>query len=95
MVGKDGLPTNKRVVAWFPGSMEDMKCYFQQLCRLNQGTETGHWRVYEHRGELNGVHPVLHIDTPSVAALRKMGWQPFVMEEAIFSLLGAKPEGKM
>jgi len=29
MVGLDALPTYKRVVAWFPGPVEDMERYFQ------------------------------------------------------------------
>jgi hypothetical protein len=29
MVGMDALPTYKRVVAWFLGSVEDTKYYFQ------------------------------------------------------------------
>jgi len=39
MVGLDALPTYKRVAGWFPGPVEDMECYLQQLHRLNWGTE--------------------------------------------------------
>jgi hypothetical protein len=42
------------------------------------------------------VHHVLSIDFPFVVALGKKGWRPFNgMGQEIFSLLGAKPEGKM
>jgi hypothetical protein len=74
MVGLDALPSCKRVVAWCPGPMEDTEHYFQQVHRLNKGLNTGHWRVYEHREEPNGVHYVLSIDFPSVTAMGKMGW---------------------
>ena len=39
--GLDDLPTYKRVVAWFPGPVEDT----ERLRRLNRGLDTGNWRV--------------------------------------------------
>lgn len=74
MVGLYALPSYKRVVVWCLDPGEDTEHYFQQLHRLNQGLNTGHWRVYECREEANGVHYVLSIDLPSVAAVGKMGW---------------------
>ena len=59
MVGLDALPKYKRVAAWFPGPVEDTRWYLQQLRRLNQGLDTDHWRVYEHREGPNGVCLVL------------------------------------
>jgi hypothetical protein len=92
--GLDALPTYKRLVAWFLGPVEDMECYFQRLHRLNWGLDTGHWRVYEHWEEPNGVYMVLTIDS-SVTVLEGMGWRPFSgMGHVIFSLVGVKPEGK-
>jgi hypothetical protein len=41
VVGMDALPTYKRVVAWFPGSVEDTERYFTQLRRLNWTPGTG------------------------------------------------------
>jgi hypothetical protein len=69
VVGLDALPTYKRVVAWFPGSMEDTKRYLLRLRRLNRGLDTGQWIVYERREEPNGVCLVLSTDTASVAML--------------------------
>jgi len=38
---------------------------------------------------------VLSVDTTLVAAMEGMGWRPFCgVGQAIFSLLGVKPEGK-
>jgi hypothetical protein len=74
MVGLNALPSRKRVVVWCLDPVEDTEHYFQQLHRLNQGLNTGHWRVYERREEPNGTHYVLSIDLPSVAAVGKMGW---------------------
>jgi hypothetical protein len=51
MLGLDSLPTYKRVVAWFPGPVEDMELYFQWLRGLNQGLDTRLWRVYERKEE--------------------------------------------
>jgi len=95
MVGLGALSTYKRVVAWFPGPVEDTGRYFQRLCRLNQGLDTSHWRVYERKEEPKGVRLVLSVDTTSVMALERMGWRPFSgVGQAIFSLMGVKPEGK-
>jgi hypothetical protein len=74
MVGLDALASYKRVLAWCPGPVEDTEHYFQQLHRLNQGLNTGHWRVYERKEEPNEVHYVLSIDFPSVMAMGKMEW---------------------
>ena len=40
MVGLDALLTRRRVVAWFPGTVNDTGRYFQGLRRLNQGQDT-------------------------------------------------------
>ena len=53
LVGLDGLPTYKRMVAWFPGPAEDAERYLLRLRRLNQGLDTRHWRVYEYEEESN------------------------------------------
>jgi len=85
----------KRVVAWFPCPVEDTERYFLRIRRLNRGLDTRHWRVYESKEEPNVVRLVLSIDTTSIAALEGMGWRPFSgVGQAIFSLLGVKPEGK-
>jgi hypothetical protein len=44
-VGLDALPTYKRVLAWFPGPVEDTERYLLRLHKLNQGLDTRHWRV--------------------------------------------------
>jgi hypothetical protein len=62
MVGLDALPTFKRVAAWFPGPVEDTETLFQCLRRLNQGLETGQWRIYERKEEPIEVRLVLSID---------------------------------
>jgi hypothetical protein len=49
MVGLDALASYIRVVVWCPGPVEDTEHYFRQLHRLNQGLNTGHWRVYERK----------------------------------------------
>ena len=54
VVGVAALPTFKRVAAWFPGPVEDMEWCFSRLRRLNQGLDTGQWRVYEHREDPMG-----------------------------------------
>lgn len=59
MVGLEALPTYKRVVAWFTGTVGDNEHYFQQLRRRDQGLDTSHWRVYEHKEEPNRVRLVL------------------------------------
>ena len=95
VVSLDALPTFKRVVAWFLGPAEDTERYFSRLRRLNQGLDTRQWRVYECRVEPNGVRLVLSIDAASVAVLEGLRWRPFSgVGQAIFFLLGAKPEGK-
>jgi hypothetical protein len=93
MVGLDAVPSYKRVVAWFPGPMEDTQQYFQRLRKLKQGLDTRLWIVYERKEEPKEVHLVLSIDT-SVAALKEVGWRPFSgVGEAIFLILGVKSEG--
>ena len=95
IVGLDALLTCKRVVAWFPGPVEDTEQFLLQLRRLNRGLDTRYWTVYERKEESNGVRLVLNIDTASVAVLEGLRWRPFSrVGQAIFSLLGAKPEGK-
>jgi hypothetical protein len=69
VVGMDALPTYKRVVAWFPGPVEDTEQLLLRLRRLNRGLDTGNWRVYERKEEPNGVRLVLSIDTASVTVL--------------------------
>jgi hypothetical protein len=95
VVSLDALPTFKRMVAWFPGPKEDKERYFTRLRRLNRGLETGQWRVYERREDPNGVRLVLSIDSASVTTLEGLQWGPYSgMGQAIFSLLGTKPEGR-
>jgi len=77
LVDLDALPTYKRVVAWFPGPAEDAERYLLHLCRLNQGLDTRHWRVYERRDEFNGVRLVLSIDAAFVSVLERLRWRPF------------------
>jgi hypothetical protein len=52
MVGLDALPTYKRVVAWFPGLVEDMECYLQQPHKLKWGTG---YRPLENLGAHGGT----------------------------------------
>ena len=95
LVSLDALPTYKRVVAWFLGPAEDAKRYLVRLHRLNQGLDTRHWRVYEHREESIGVRLVLSIDAASVTVLERLRWRTFSgVGQATFSLLGTKSEGK-
>jgi hypothetical protein len=93
-VGLDALPTCERVVAWFPGPVEDTEQFLLQLRRLNRGLDTGYWRVHEHKEESNGVCLVLNINTTSVTVLEGLRWRPFSGVGQAISLLGAKPEGK-
>ena len=66
-----------------------------RLRRLNQRLDTRHWRVYECKEESTGVRHVLSINTASVTVLERLKWRPFsVVQQATFSLLGVKPEGK-
>jgi hypothetical protein len=95
VVDLDALPTFKRVAAWFPVPVEDMELYLTRLRRLNRGLDTGQWRVYECREDPNGVRLVLSIDTASVTILEGLKWRPFSsVRQAIFSLLGTKPDGR-
>jgi hypothetical protein len=94
IVGLDALSTYKRVVAWFPGPT-DTERYLLWLWRLNQGLDTRYWRLYERKEESNEVRLVLRIDTASIAKPKGLRWRPFSgVGQAIFSLLGAMPEGK-
>jgi len=71
VVGLDALPTYKRVVAWFPGPVEDTERLLLRLSKLNRGLDTGNWRVYKRKEELNGVRLVLSIDTASVCSVQE------------------------
>jgi hypothetical protein len=71
VVGLDALTTYKRVVAWSLGPAEATERYLLRLRRLNQGLDTGNWRLYE-REEPNGVHLVLSIDTASITMLETL-----------------------
>jgi hypothetical protein len=71
IMGLEALPTYKRVVAWFPGPVEDKGHYFQQHCRLNQGLDASHWRIYEHKKKPNGVRLWFSIDTTSVMVMER------------------------
>ena len=42
IVGLDALPTYKRMVAWFPGPVEDTERYLLWLRRMYQGLDTRH-----------------------------------------------------
>ena len=95
VVGLDALPTYKRMAAWFPGPVEDTERLFLRFRRLNRGLNTETWRVYERREEPNGVRLVLSVDSASVTVLEGLRWRPFSgVGQAVFSLLGPKPEGK-
>jgi len=95
MVGLEALSTYKTVVAWFPGPREETERLFQRHRRLNRGLDTSQWRVYERKEEPKGVRLVLSIDSQSVATLEELKWRPFSgVGQAVFSLLGVKPEEK-
>ena len=95
LVGLNALPTYRWVVAWFPGPAEDAERYVLWPRRLNQGLDTGHWRMYERREESNGVRLLLSNDAASVKVLEGLKWRPFSgVGQATFSLPGVKPEGK-
>ena len=95
VVGLEALPTFKRVAAWFPGPAEDTERCFSRLRRLNEGLDIGQWRVYEHREDPKGVRLVLSIDAASATVLEGHRWRLFRgVGQAVFSLLGAKPEGR-
>jgi hypothetical protein len=68
MVGRDSLPTYKRVVACFPGPVEVNERHFQRLRRLNRGLDTCEWWVNERGTEPIGVRLVLIINSSSVTA---------------------------
>jgi hypothetical protein len=94
VVELDALLTYKRVAAWFSGPMEDMEQCFSRLHRLNQGLDTGNWRVYERREEPHGVRLVLSIDAAPITVLGGLEWRPFSgVRQAVFFLLGPKSEG--
>ena len=83
------------MVAWFPGPVEDTERLFLRLRRLNRGLNTETWRVYERREEPNGVRLVLNVDSASVTVLEGLRWRPFsCVGQAVYSLLGPKPEEK-
>ena len=69
VVGLNALPLYKRVVGWFPCPVKETERFHSRLTRLNRGLDTGNWRVYERKDELNGVRLVLSIDTASVTML--------------------------
>jgi hypothetical protein len=95
MVGLEVHPTYKKAVAWFQGPREDTECLFQRLHRLNRGLDTSQWRVYERMDEPKGVRLVLSIESQSVTTLEGLKRRPFSgVGQAVFSLLGIKPEGK-
>jgi hypothetical protein len=88
VVGIDALPTYKRVVAWFPGPVEDTKWLFLRLRRLNRGLDTRNWTVYEREEEPNGLRLMLSIDTESVTVLEGLRWRAFSgVGQAVFTLL--------
>jgi hypothetical protein len=92
VVGMDALPTYKRVVAWFPGPVEETERLFLRLRRLYRGLDTRNWRIYERKEKPNGVRLVLSIDTESITVLEGLRWRPFSgVGQAVFSLLGTKP----
>ena len=83
------------MVAWFPGTAEDVERNLLWLCRQNQGLDTRQWKVYECREECKGVCLVLSIDADSVSLLKKVRWRPYSsVGQTTFSLLEIKPEVK-
>jgi hypothetical protein len=57
--------------------------------------DTGNWKVYECKEEPNGVRLELSINTSSIAVLEGLRSRPFSgVGQAVFSLLGVKPEGR-
>jgi len=95
VVGLEALPTFKRVAVWFSGPAEVTERCFSQLRRLNRGLDTGQWMVYERREHPNGIRLVLSFDAASATILEVFRWKPFSsVGKAVFSLLGAKPEGR-
>ena len=95
LVVLDALPTYRRVVACFPGRAEDVERYLLRLRRVNQGLDTGKWRVCGRREESNGVRLDLSIESASVKVQEGMKLRRFTgVGQATFSLLGVKPERK-
>jgi hypothetical protein len=95
VVGLEALSTFKRVAAWFPGPAQDTERCFSRLRRLNRYLDTGQLMVYERREDPKGVRLVLSIDAASATVLEGLRWRPFSgVGQAVFSLLGAKPEGR-
>ena len=93
-MGLDALPTYKRLVAWFPGPVEDTERLLSRLRGLNRGLDIRNCRVYERKEEPDGVRLVLSSDTESVNLLEGLGCWPFSrVGQADFSHLNAKPEG--
>jgi hypothetical protein len=94
-MGLDALHTYKRVVAWFPGLVENTGRYLQRLRRLNRGLDTDNCKVYELKEEPNEVRLMLIIDSTCIKALEMLGWRQFNgVDRANFSSLGIKPERK-
>jgi len=86
-VGLDTLHTCKRVVAWFPGLVEDTGRYLQRLRKLNRGLDTENYKVYELKEEPNKVLLVLIIDSNCITALEMLGWRRFNgVDQTIVSL---------
>ena len=95
MVELDALLTYRRVVAWFPGPVEDTEQNFSRLRCLNRGLETGYWRVYERREEPHGVCLVLSIDSASLIVLERLRWGPFnSVGQAVFPLWALSRRGR-
>jgi hypothetical protein len=91
----DALLTYKTVAAWVPGPVEETEQYFSRLRRLNWGLDTGNWRVYKRREEPHAVRLVPSVDAASITMLEGLNWRPFsAVSQAVFSLLGPKPEGR-
>ena len=66
-----------------------------RLRRLIRGLETNQWRVNERKEEPRGVRLVLSVDSQSADTLEGLKCRPFSgTRQAVFSLLGAKSEGK-
>jgi hypothetical protein len=74
--------------------VEDTENLFRWLHRLNQGLDTEQWRIMSARRNSVGTDLCSAL-IRHVAALERMDWKPFSGKgQAIFSLVGAKPEGK-
>jgi len=95
IVGLDALPIYKRLVALFPGPVENTGRYLKRLHRLNRGLYIDNWKVYELNEEPNGVRRMFSIDSTCITALEMLGWRLFRgLDRAIFSFRGVKREGK-